>query len=320
MAQEVLENIYNPNKNSSLERQIYLQTASYEKLLNHIKTAVHVDFFGYKKPTLVRRLSRRLTLKGYTGFEAYLNEAFTSRKETLDLTKDLLINVTKFFRDPALWHYIKDELIPKEVNGLVNGSSYKIWCMACSTGEEAYSIAMLFHEEFKRQNKALIDFKIFATDISRINVENASKGIYSKEQLSTINQFVKGSYFQPLQNDKLKIKEEIRRYLVFSEHNLLSSPPFRGMNMVFCRNLLIYLNDNSKQYGLGIAQYSLKKDGFLVLGKSESLGKLNPLFKTVNAAEKIFKNLAKSKSIKSRKRTLIHQGLNTPAKKKIYAV
>ncbi|NKI31241.1 PAS domain S-box protein [Croceivirga thetidis] len=316
LAQEVLENIYNPNKNSSLERQIYLQTSSYEKLLNHIKTTVHVDFFGYKKPTLVRRLSRRLTLKGYTGFEAYLNEAFTSRKETLELTKDLLINVTEFFRDPALWHYIKDELIPKEVNGLVNGTSYKIWCMACSTGEEAYSIAMLFHEEFKRQNKALIDFKIFATDISGINVENASKGIYSKEQLSTISQFVKGSYFQPLQNDKLKIKEEIRRYLVFSEHNLLSSPPFRGMNMVFCRNLLIYLNDNSKEYGLGLAQYSLKKDGFLVLGKSESLGKLNPLFKTVNAAEKIFKNLTKSKSIKSPRRTLIHNGLNTPTQKK----
>ena len=211
------------------------------------------------------------------------------------LYREFLIGVTKFFRDSRVWDILRDEVIPPLVKSKREGDIIKIWDVACSTGEEAYSLGMLLNEEMERQGKDL-DIKIFATDISKKHLDIGSLGIYSESIVADVDMHLLQKYFLSKSNG-YQLTEKIRRMVIFSKHNVLKNPPFSNMEMIFCRNLLIYFQPSIQQRALDVLHYGLKENGILVLGTSESVQTHREYFEDVNRKWKIYKNVSPRKRL-----------------------
>ncbi|GAF01762.1 virulence sensor protein BvgS precursor [Saccharicrinis fermentans DSM 9555 = JCM 21142] len=273
-------------------------TKSNEVIYFQILDLVHkhstIDFKQYKKKTLLRRLEKRMNINNFSCLYDYFLLLKSNVQEVLVLKQDFLIGVTSFFRDVEVFELIKTTIIPNlcsyqsNDNGLV-----RIWVPGCSTGEEAYSIAILLDDHIK-ENKLHVDFKIFATDIDEEALEIAGNGVYSPNTVSEINREYIEPYFV---NDagNMKVIKRIRERIVFSKHNLLKDPPFIRMDLISCRNLLIYLEARIQAKVLMNFQFALRKEGYLLLGNSESLGHQSKFFDTVNSKWKIYKCVVDSK-------------------------
>ena len=196
-----------------------------------------------------------------------------------------------------MWRLLENNVIPKLVADKQDNDILKIWDVACSTGEETYSLAILFLEEIAKQKKR-IELKIFATDISQFHLDIASKGEYSKSTLVDVDPEYLARYFKK-DDDTFKIAESVRRTAIFSNHNILKDPPFNKVDMVMCRNLLIYFQNDVQQKVFKVLHFSLKLEGYLVLGSSESLGNEGDNFDTISRKWKIFKNLKVSRGLRT---------------------
>lgn len=269
----------------------------FTKILNVLKKRTELDFNLYKKPTLIRRMSRRLQIHKLETLEAYL-ELLEHKPEEIDiLYKEFLIGVTKFFRDEDVWETVTSEAISEIVNNAENNEVVKVWDVGCSTGEEAYSVAMLFMEEAELQHKQL-SIKVFATDISQVHLDIASKGMYNEAIASHIPVALRSKYFT-FSEGMYKAKDFLRRAVIFSNHNIIKDPPFNNIDLVICRNLLIYFQPKIQNRVLKILHYSLKLDGFLFLGSSENLGSEKPYYQTIHLKHKLFKNIETSKRLRA---------------------
>ncbi|WP_299150679.1 CheR family methyltransferase [uncultured Dokdonia sp.] len=266
-------------------------------ILNILHTNTNINFNYYKRPTILRRTERRMTNLKMGSFDAYIAYLKIHPEEVSILYKEFLIGVTKFFRDTKAWNLLEAETIPNIVTNKRDGDTVKVWDVACSTGEEAYSLAILFQEEIKRQAKD-IKLKIFATDISEEHIQQASQGVFP----STVTQSVPPSklhtYFIK-DDDEYRIHPDLRKKIIFSNHDILKDPPFKNMDMVVCRNLLIYLKPEVQTAVLHTLHYALKLNGYLFLGSSESNTALRNYFETINAKLKIFKNIHPSERLHS---------------------
>jgi two-component system CheB/CheR fusion protein len=245
-----------------------------------------INFEDYKPGTVMRRIERRIGVQQVGSIEAYLGLLNQDRAEVLALRRELLIPVTSFFRDTEAFEALMTQVIAPLVASKEAGQTLRVWCAGVSTGEEAYSIAMLFLEAFE-QAKRWPTLKIFATDVEQVNIEAASMGTYpesigaevSPQQLERF--FVKkGSSFV--------VKNELRQCIVFARHNLLADPPFTKMDLVVCRNALIYFRSAAQDKALRRMQYALGSKGYLFLGSSESLGELQRDFQTLSVRHKIW--------------------------------
>ena len=259
------------------------------KILHLIDEKTGLDFREYKYSTLARRVARRVNVSGCSSLEEYYDMLLHNAEEIPMLYREFLIGVTNFFRDQRVWEIIADDIVPELVESKKDNEVLKIWDVGCSTGEEAYSLAMLLHEEMQRQDK-MLEIKIFATDISQEHLDIGSAGIYSESIVANVeDKFLKKFFIK--KPEGYQIVEKIRRMVIFSKHNIIKNPPFSNMDMVLCRNLLIYFQSTIQKKTMDVLHYALREYGFLVLGTSESVTSHRDSFEDISRKWKIFRNV-----------------------------
>src|SRR5688572_10291729 len=251
-----------------------------------LKKTTGVDFSHYKVNTIKRRIIRRMLLHKLKTIKEYSQYLKKHKNEVTLLCQDLLINVTRFFRDPDTIEFLKKTLFPRILRNKKHDEPLRIWIPACATGEEAYSIAITFSEvlgDLALENK----IQIFATDLSEKSIARARLGLYSINDLADISPKKLQRYFTKVDGSYRVIKP-IRDICIFAQHNIFTNPPFSRIDLVSCCNLMIYLDPVLQKKLLSIFHYSLNNDGFLVLGKSETTGNTGQLFSQVEKKYKVY--------------------------------
>ena len=259
----------------------------FNELYGIIQNITGHDLSGYRKTTIGRRIEKRMSVNQIYDIEKYLNFLRRHPEESEKLFFDILIGVTNFFRDKDVFLSIEKNVIPQIFNDKSNHDPIRIWIVGCSTGEEAYSIAILL-KEFANKNERQNEITIFATDIDSSAVNRARHGVYPKNIEADISKERLKRYFTRV-DDQYSIKKEIRKMLIFAEQNVLEDPPFSKMDMVTCRNLLIYLQPEFQRDLLRTLVYALKTNSFLVLGTADSLGDVLEIFEEIDTKAKIYK-------------------------------
>jgi two-component system CheB/CheR fusion protein len=258
----------------------------FRKILLFVKSAAGVDFTHYKKTTIKRRIIRRMLLyklETLTDYLAYLKQ---HPSEASVLYADLLINVTNFFRDQPVMEHLKKQVFPAIIKGRTPSAPIRIWVAGCSTGQEAYSLAMIIIE-LLGDKAASIPVQIFATDLSDTAIAKARTGLYTKSEVTDIPQGRLERFFIKT-DEHYRVNKLVRDLCVFAPHNLLSDPPFSRMDLISCRNLLIYLDDELQKKVFSTFHYALKPGGYLLLGKSESVGSSPIHFTQIEKTQKVF--------------------------------
>ncbi len=244
------------------------------------------DFSHYKKNTLIRRIQRRMQVRQVSDVPAYIGVMRNTDDEANQLFRDLLINVTQFFRDVEAFEALERDVIPKIVDGRGKDDQIRVWVPGCSTGEEAYSLAMLIDERLRDVNPRP-RVQIFASDIDEEALEIARVGRYSEAISKDISKDRLGRYFGPCDDD-YRIIKDLRDMCIFSMHSVIKDPPFSKLDLISCRNLLIYLGSELQAKLLPIFHYALKSEGYLFLGPSENITQYGRLFSVVDSANRIF--------------------------------
>lgn len=241
------------------------------RVLQLLRTRYGIDFSQYKTSMLNRRLERRLMLSGEDpkNIEAYFERVEEDPGELEQLFADLLIGVTEFFRDPEAFELMRREQLPKLLKQAEESGVFRVWVTPTATGEEAYSIAMLI-DEVIQEHKIKVEVKIFATDAHAGSIEFASRGIYPASRLANVSQERVKRYFRET-DGMYHVCRHIRKMVVFAQHNLLSDAPFTALNLVSCRNLLIYLKPPTQDRVLSVLNFGLKNSAVLFLGPNESV-------------------------------------------------
>ncbi len=248
------------------------------------------DFGYYKQSTVMRRIERRVGLTKSQDIDAYAQRLVDDRDELETLYHDLLIGVTGFFRDEGAFRAVAEEAVPSLLDRMASGEQVRVWVAGSATGEEVYSLAILLAEGATARDLPL-NLKIFATDVHEHSLSVASEGIYGVDRLRGVSEHRLGAFFEPVSDGLYRIKPAIRRFIVFSKHNIIKDPPFSRLHMISCRNLLIYLGESAQRKVLALFHFSMRKDGLLFLGSSETPGRLADEFGTVNARYRIFRKL-----------------------------
>jgi two-component system CheB/CheR fusion protein len=260
------------------------------EILKLVEKSCQYDFTNYKTPTILRRIGRRMTQLGYKNFSEYLNFLRSSGEECKLLGKEFLIGVTKFFRDKAAFDILRNEVLTETIQSKQDGDILKIWVTACSTGEEAYSIAIMIDDLLQKLGRNL-EVKIFATDIDLDAIEFASKGIYPTQSITEIEDHLAHRYFV-WQDGSVQVHPQLRKQIVFARHNVLKDPPFIKNDLITCRNMLIYMNNILQRRVFSTLQFSLNTGGFLFLGPSEIPASVRDGFQELNGKWKIYRKIA----------------------------
>ncbi|MFV8326457.1 CheR family methyltransferase [Flavobacterium sp. ZS1P14] len=245
-----------------------------------------VDFSHYKMPTIKRRISHKMQQHGIKTIQEYVQLLLKKNNEIEILYTDLLINVTSFFRETETFQFLKTTLLPKLIKSKTAEETLRIWVPACSTGQEAYSIAMIIAE--LQDNKTdKIPVQIFATDLSEEAIREARNGEYSQSDVESIPKKYLSRFFTKL-GDNYRIVKELREMCIFAPHNILRDPPFSRMDFVSCCNLLIYFDSAAQKKVFASLHFALNDGGYLMLGKAESIGTTSQLFTLINNKFKIY--------------------------------
>jgi len=252
-----------------------------------LSEATGVDFTLYKQTSVLRRIHRQMQVKNVTSLDEYNRLLRHNEEELEELKQTLLIGATHFFRDPDAFAFVENKIIPTLIAELGATGQIRIWVAGCSTGEEVYSLAILLHEALKEDSEDL-DVKIFATDADPVSIKFAGLGQYADTIAKTVCAEHLALYFTRV-GDKFQVIKELRNMVVFAQHNLLRDPPFSQMDLVVCRNLLIYLKPETQRKVLSLFAFALKPRAFLFLGPSETLGEAAGLFQVIDAKWNVFR-------------------------------
>lgn len=269
--------------------------ANFNDVLTLIRARSGHDFRQYKRTTLTRRTHRRMGLAGIESLDDYLMKLRDDPSELQALVRDLMINVTGFFRDPEAWEALDRDVITPLVQRAGTDQPIRAWIPACSTGEEAYTIAMLLAEHCETDEKGL-QVKIFATDLADNNLAHARRGTYPASMVESLSPERLDRFFEKT-GESYRIKREIRETVVFAPQNLLTDPPYSKMDLVSCRNLLIYLDADAQDRVLSLAHFALREGGYLFLGNAESVGQRDHLFATLSKRWRIYRRIGGRQSI-----------------------
>ncbi|MES2276462.1 MAG: CheR family methyltransferase [Bacteroidota bacterium] len=261
-------------------------TEVFKQILTVLRVRRGVDFTYYKQSTLKRRIIRRMALNKAEKPAEYLNYLRENKSEQDALYNDMLISVTHFFRDPPSFDILCTKIFPELFSKKADHDPLRIWIAGCATGEEAYSMAMCL-QELLGDKAAAMKIQIFATDISETAITKARTGIYTPTELDGISPSRLQQFFSK-HDGNYHVSKAIRDMCVFASHNLLKDPPFSKIDLVSCRNVMIYLEPVLQKKALSTFHYSLNEDGFLMLGKSETIGSNTDIFTAVSNAEKIY--------------------------------
>lgn len=289
--EEIVDEILNFCNNPSLIRPqeqeiLFTDEDTFPKIYMILKKASGIDFTNYKRTTVLRRIERRMVVTHSSNLAEYVKLLNENIEEANILVKEILIGVTNFFRDPAYFETLKQNVIYNIVQNCGEQEPIRVWSAGCSTGEEAYSVAILFREVLEKLNVHR-DIKIFATDVDAKAIEQAGKGVYTESILDDVSSERLARFFTK-KNDQYIISKDIRRMIIFAPHNMLSDPPFGKLNLIICRNVMIYFQPVLQRSLFGIFHSALKNGGYLFLGKSETAGEFSNVFVPVCSAEKIY--------------------------------
>jgi two-component system CheB/CheR fusion protein len=257
-----------------------------QKIFILLRNQTGHDFSLYKPNTIHRRIYRRLSINHIVKVEDYVKYLQRNTIELDILFKELLIGVTNFFRDKDTFGYLEQQIIPSLFDKAPAKEPVRIWVPGCSTGEEAYSIAILVNE-YREKNKIERDVQIFATDIDYVSVGKARTAIFPISIAADVPQDKLSRYFVKSDNF-YQINKRIRNMVIFAEQSIIKDPPFSKLDLISCRNLLIYLGSELQKKVIPLFHYALNPSGYLVLGPSESLGEFDEFFKTIDRKGKIF--------------------------------
>ena len=257
------------------------------KILHLIRTSTGNDFSGYKQNTIRRRIGRRMALHQINTINEYYRYVERTPAEIDILFKDLLIGVTNFFRDPKAWQVLQKIILPDLIKSKPSKASIRIWVPGCATGEEAYSLAILLVEGMEKMNSHT-DVQIFATDIDEDAIVFARQGVFTDNIAADVSRQRLRRFF--VKNGKTyEVSKQIRDMIVFAVQNLINDPPFSRLDLVSCRNLLIYMDPELQKQILPLFHFTLRSEGILLLGNSESIGGFADLFTPIDTKWKIFK-------------------------------
>ena len=251
-----------------------------------LKNKFGVDFSLYKDNTLSRRIHRRMSLHQITTVLEYEKFLLNYPVEIEKLYQDVLIGVTRFFRDPESFAFLQREVIPQIFMRKPAGAQVRVWSVGCSTGEEAYTLAILFAEALGDRIHDY-DIKIFATDANKLAIDFASVGVYPENLATLLPAHIVKKYFVD-KHESLKVIDDVRRMIIFAGHNILKDAPFSKIDLVVCRNLLIYLRSDIQKRILSVLHFSLNQEGFLFLGSSETIGTLSDLYSCVDSHFRVY--------------------------------
>jgi two-component system CheB/CheR fusion protein len=260
-----------------------------EKVVILLRTQTGHDFSLYKKSTLYRRIERRMGLHQLAKIADYVRFLRDTPAEAALLFKELLIGVTGFFRDPAVWEQLKSEALPALLAANPNGGVLRAWVTGCSTGEEAYSLAIVFREAVARRKPAAsYSLQIFATDLDKDAIDTARTGAYPANIAADVPEPLLRRWFA--QDERgYRINKEIREMVIFAPQNLVRDPPFTRLDVLTCRNLLIYLEADLQKKLLPMFHYNLNSGGLLVLGNSETIGAATDLFAALPGKTRLYR-------------------------------
>jgi two-component system CheB/CheR fusion protein len=255
--------------------------------LRMLRDQFGLDFSLYKATTVSRRVQRRIELLRLADLAQYVDRLLEDPEELNALYSDLLIGVTQFFRDPDAFDLLEREVVPHILDSVPPHQDIRIWTAGCATGEEAYSIAMMFHDALLARQRP-INLKVLATDVHPASLEHAGHGIYGDDQISHVSPQRLERYFTKRASG-YQITQELRQQIVFARHNVIKDAPFTKMHLISCRNLLIYLQPHAQRTVLSLFHFGLASAGTLFLGASESPGALSDEFTTIDEHWKIYR-------------------------------
>jgi two-component system CheB/CheR fusion protein len=264
-------------------------------IIEFIKQTSPLDFSDYKQSTILRRTKRRAAYGNFTSLHNYKQFLMTSPEEVEALSKDFMISVTAFFRDKDAFSFIESSVLPKIMDNLKPDEELKIWVAGCATGEEVYTIAMLICEQLLGNNRNTI-VKIFATDIDGVALAHAGKGIYSKSIERDVSPERLERHFTK-EGQQYRVKPDIRRMVIFAQHDLVKNPPYCNMHLISCRNLLIYMTPVLQKKIFSMLLFGLKMDGYLFLGSSENPMPILKNLEVVHKKWKIYRNLEPTRGV-----------------------
>src|SRR5581483_3654712 len=256
-----------------------------KRVFEAVRARTGHDFSRYKRATILRRLARRMQLNHRSGLDDYLHFLREHPEEIQSLFDDLLISVTTFFRDPAAWDALRTQVVIPVIEHCEANQPVRIWVPGCATGEEAYTLAILFREEINRRDMHC-DLIIFGSDVDQGALTTAREGIYPASITADVSEARLTRYFRA-EGEHYRVSAEIRDSVVFALHSVLRDPPFSKLHLISCRNLLIYLNRELQQQLQNVFRYGLRDDGYLFLGVSESADV--DLFEPVDKQYRIFR-------------------------------
>jgi two-component system CheB/CheR fusion protein len=270
-----------------LERQESDEIALRE-IFTHLRVRTGHDFANYKRSTVLRRIERRISVHELADLPAYARLLKDDPAEAQALLRDLLISVTNFFRDPETFEYLAKKIIPKLIENKTAEDQIRVWVAGCATGEEAYSIAMLLAQVVADSIDAP-SVQIFATDIDEWAITKAREGYYTINDAADVSPERLRRFFVK-EGDGYRVRRELREMVLFANHNVIKDPPFSHLDLVTCRNLLIYLNRSAQERVMEILHFALNPGGYLFLGTSESIEGSDDLFVVFDKEQHIYRS------------------------------
>lgn len=295
-----------------------------QRILGLLRDRLGTDFTGYKPNTIIRRIERRVLMHPGLGWDDYVRLLEDSKPELVQLHRDLLINVTRFFRDEEAFRLLEQRVIPQLIADTPPDAELRVWVPACSTGEEPYSIVILILEALERE-KLSRNVRVFATDVDQDAVEFAAAGRYGDSIAADMTPERLARWFVA-DGDGYKVSRALRDRVIFARHNLLKDPPLTRMDLVSCRNMLIYLGTDLQRRVIALLAYALRARGYLFLGSSETVGSLSTLFDVVDAKWKLYQalqpgrhTLAEALPTRPRRPLMQSFSVSTPAEQAVMA-
>ncbi|MBK8020964.1 MAG: PAS domain S-box protein [Chloroflexi bacterium] len=261
----------------------------FEALLSYLKRSRGFDFAGYKRSSLERRIQRRMQTINVENYVDYIDYLEVHPNEFSFLFDSILINVTNFFRDAVMWEHIQNEVIPQIVSAKRLDESIRVWSAGCSTGEEAYTIAILLAEALgTEQYRERV--KIYASDVDEDALAHARQATYSNRDIANVPAALADKYFERTDN-RCIFRKDLRRALIFGRHDLVQDAPISRIDLLVCRNLLMYFNPDTQAKILSKFHFAVNETGFLMLGKAEMLFTHANLFQPVDLRRRVFKKV-----------------------------
>ncbi|WP_142685237.1 chemotaxis protein CheB [Chitinophaga polysaccharea] len=265
-------------------------------IIDLIRERLPFDFSEYKPTTILRRIRRRMVYLALDTVETYYQYLLVHPGEVETLARSFMISVSAFFRNLEAFEVMAETVLPEIAERKKEGEEMKIWVAGCATGEEAYTMAILVHEQLEKTGKDIL-VKVFATDIDKSALEFAGKGLYGDTIRNELSTERLEKYFNR-EGNSYRIKQHIRKMLIFAQHNVVKNPPYCNMDLISCRNLLIYMNVSLQKKALSMLHFGLSPSGYLFLGASENPGMLLPHLTEISKKWKVYRNQESARSVR----------------------